>query len=151
MPDPVGQGAPAGGLSPDSSVSLSSPTTGTGTAAASRRAKDIFKEFYLSKYSGNSGRRLMWQNSLGHCVLKADFPKGKKELAVSLFQSVVLMLFNDAQKLSFLDIKESTGIEDKELNEYPLYAGHGVLAPVGPVEASVITVCDDAPEGAVAQ
>lgn len=45
--------------------------------------KDIFKEFYLSKYSG---RRLMWQNSLGHCVLKADFPKGKKELAVSLFQ-----------------------------------------------------------------
>ncbi|KAL3376875.1 hypothetical protein AABB24_003343 [Solanum stoloniferum] len=26
--------------------------------------QDIFKEFYLSKYSG---RRLMWQNSLGHC------------------------------------------------------------------------------------
>jgi cullin 4 len=25
------------------------------------------------------------------------------------------MLFNDAKKLSFLDIKESTGIEDKEL------------------------------------
>lgn len=45
--------------------------------------QDIFKEFYLSKYSG---RRLMWQNSLGHCVLKAEFPKGKKELAVSLFQ-----------------------------------------------------------------
>ncbi|MBA0626959.1 hypothetical protein Godav_004523 [Gossypium davidsonii] len=74
--------------------------------------QDIFKEFYLSKYSG---RRLMWQNSLGHCVLKADFPKGKKELAVSLFQTVVLMLFNDAQKLSFQDIKDSTGIEDKEL------------------------------------
>ncbi|KAL6553166.1 Cullin-4 [Orobanche gracilis] len=74
--------------------------------------QDIFKEFYLSKYSG---RRLMWQNSLGHCVLKAEFPKGKKELAVSLFQTVVLMLFNDAQKLSFQDIKESTAIEDKEL------------------------------------
>lgn len=28
----------------------------------------------------------MWQNSLGHCVLKAEYPKGKKELAVSLFQ-----------------------------------------------------------------
>jgi cullin-4 len=74
--------------------------------------QDIFKEFYLSKYSG---RRLMWQNSLGHCVLKAEFPKGKKELAVSLFQTVVLMLFNDADKLSFQDIKDSTGIEDKEL------------------------------------
>ncbi|XP_052182282.1 cullin-4-like [Diospyros lotus] len=74
--------------------------------------QDIFKEFYLSKYSG---RRLMWQNSLGHCVLKTEFPKGKKELAVSLFQAVVLMLFNDAQKLTFQDIKDSTGIEDKEL------------------------------------
>ncbi|XP_057471873.1 cullin-4-like isoform X2 [Actinidia eriantha] len=74
--------------------------------------QDIFKEFYLSKYSG---RRLMWQNSLGHCVLKAEFPKGKKELAVSLFQTVVLMLFNNAQNLSFQDIKDSTGIEDKEL------------------------------------
>ncbi|THG21557.1 hypothetical protein TEA_018146 [Camellia sinensis var. sinensis] len=74
--------------------------------------QDIFKEFYLSKYSG---RRLMWQNSLGHCVLKAEFPKGRKELAVSLFQTVVLMLFNDVQKLSFQDIKDSTGIEDKEL------------------------------------
>lgn len=45
--------------------------------------QDIFKEFYLSKHHG---RRLMWQNSLGHCMLKAEFPKGKKELAVSLFQ-----------------------------------------------------------------
>lgn len=96
----------------------------------------------MSKYSG---RRLMWQNSLGHCVLKAEFPRGKKELAVSLFQvgiiwanilsfcflrylispfggvvsvlfqTVVLMLFNDAEKLSFQDIRDSTGIEDKEL------------------------------------
>lgn len=32
----------------------------------------------------------MWQNSLGHCVLKAEFPKGKKELAVSLFQVGIL-------------------------------------------------------------
>ncbi|KAJ9558307.1 hypothetical protein OSB04_012921 [Centaurea solstitialis] len=74
--------------------------------------QDIFKEFYLSKYSG---RRLMWQNSLGHCVLKAEFPKGRKELAVSLFQTVVLMLFNDANKLSFQDIRDATSIEDKEL------------------------------------
>ncbi|THU74123.1 hypothetical protein C4D60_Mb04t30030 [Musa balbisiana] len=74
--------------------------------------QDIFKEFYLSKYHG---RRLMWQNSLGHCVLKAEFPKGKKELSVSLFQTVVLMLFNDTQKLSFQDIKDSTDIDDKEL------------------------------------
>jgi cullin-4 len=49
--------------------------------------QDIFKEFYLSKHSG---RRLMWQNSLGYCVLKANYPKGKKELSVSLFQVTFL-------------------------------------------------------------
>lgn len=30
-------------------------------------------------------------------------------------QAVVLMLFNDAEKLSFQDIREATRIEDKEL------------------------------------
>ena len=35
----------------------------------------------------------MWQNSLGHCVLKADFTKAKKELAVSLFQVTRISLF----------------------------------------------------------
>lgn len=44
----------------------------------------------MSKYSG---RRLMWQNSLGHCVIKAEFPRGKKELAVSLFQVGALVCF----------------------------------------------------------
>ncbi|CAH1439937.1 unnamed protein product [Lactuca virosa] len=56
----------------------------------------------------------MWQNSLGHCVLKVEFLKGKKELAVSLFQTVVLMLFNDAQKLSFQDIKDGREVDDND-------------------------------------
>ena len=43
----------------------------------------VFKEFYLSKHSG---RRLVWHNSLGTCILKARFDKGTKELSVSLFQ-----------------------------------------------------------------
>lgn len=43
----------------------------------------VFKEFYLSKHSG---RRLVWHNSLGTCILKARFDKGFKELSVSLFQ-----------------------------------------------------------------
>ena len=32
--------------------------------------QETFKNFYLSKHSG---RKLQWQNTLGHCVLKADF------------------------------------------------------------------------------
>ena len=46
-------------------------------------AAQVFKDFYLSKHSG---RRLVWHNSLGTCVLKAQFPRGTKELSVSLFQ-----------------------------------------------------------------
>lgn len=34
---------------------------------------------------------------------------------MEFLQTVVLMLFNDANKLSFQDIKDSTDIEDKEL------------------------------------
>ena len=73
----------------------------------------VFSEYYLSKHGG---RRLVWQNALGHVLLRAEFPKcGVKELAVSLFQAVVLMLFNDAETMSFEELKDATGIEDKEL------------------------------------
>lgn len=34
----------------------------------------VFSDFYLSKHSG---RRLTWQNSLGHCIINAQFPKVK--------------------------------------------------------------------------
>ncbi len=37
---------------------------------------------------------LIWQPSLAHCLLKAKFPSGKKELQVSLYQAIVLLLFN---------------------------------------------------------
>eukprot|EP00741_Cyanophora_paradoxa_P010023 tig00000157_g9709.t1 len=76
------------------------------------KVQEVFSQFYLAKHSG---RRLHWQNSLGHCVLKAWFPLGKKELSVSLFQAVVLMLFNDTDSIGFQEIKEASGIEDKEL------------------------------------
>ncbi|ORX91617.1 ubiquitin-protein ligase, cullin 4 [Basidiobolus meristosporus CBS 931.73] len=77
--------------------------------------QEVFKAFYLSKHHG---RRLMWQHSLGHCVLKAYFPKGKKELAVSLYQAMVLLLFNSMEidaKLSYKEISAATNIELKEL------------------------------------
>jgi cullin-4 len=69
---------------------------------------ETFKKFYLEKHSS---RRLTWQHFLGTCVLKAQFPKGgKKELSVSLFQSLVLLLFNEAETLTYGAIKEKTGL-----------------------------------------
>ncbi|XP_040567702.1 cullin-4A [Lepeophtheirus salmonis] len=74
--------------------------------------QELFKKFYHAKYSG---RKLQWQPNLGHAVLKANFKSGHKELRVSLFQTLVLLLFNYADELPFAEIKVSSNIEDGEL------------------------------------
>lgn len=103
------------------------------------RLQEIFKTFYLGKHSG---RKLQWQSTLGHCVLKAEFKevddsflrmlwcvlltqwmklnvncslwffeqKGKKELQVSLFQTLVLLMFNEGEEFTLEEIKLATGI-----------------------------------------
>jgi cullin-4 len=58
---------------------------------------NAYQSFYTSQFKG---RKLIWRNSMGSCVLKANFPKGRKEISVSLFQAVVLMLFNDTTNLT---------------------------------------------------
>eukprot|EP01112_Ceratiomyxa_fruticulosa_P022104 TRINITY_DN8006_c0_g2_i1.p1 TRINITY_DN8006_c0_g2~~TRINITY_DN8006_c0_g2_i1.p1 ORF type:complete len:753 (-),score=129.64 TRINITY_DN8006_c0_g2_i1:148-2406(-) len=75
--------------------------------------QEFFKRFYLMKHGG---RKLQWNNSLGHCVLQASFPAGRKELQVSLFQATVLMLFNENATLGYKDISVITGLDDKELS-----------------------------------
>lgn len=74
--------------------------------------QDHFNKFYLGKHNG---RKLQWQPTLGHCVLKASFIQGNKELQVSLFQGLVLLLFNESDHLLLEDIKSATNIEDSEL------------------------------------
>ncbi|OZJ04946.1 hypothetical protein BZG36_01755 [Bifiguratus adelaidae] len=90
------------------------PPTEVALPVKMARYQETFKNFYLGKHNG---RRLMWQNSLGHCQVRARFPKGQKELSVSLFQAVVLLLFNDESKerISYKEIKEQSNIEEKEL------------------------------------
>ncbi|XP_017839867.1 cullin-4A [Drosophila busckii] len=74
--------------------------------------QQIFNKFYLEKHSG---RKLQWQPTLGNCVLRAQFDAGPKELMVSLFQALVLLLFNDKPTLSYEEILAATSIEDGEL------------------------------------
>lgn len=74
--------------------------------------QNVFTKFYLAKHSG---RKLQWQPTLGHCVLKARFDQGPKDLQVSLFQSLVLLLFNDCNEMSLEEILQATNIEDGEL------------------------------------
>ena len=47
-------------------------------------------------------------------MLKASFRKQQKELQVSQFQGCVLLLFNDADELTYEEIKEQSGIEDEK-------------------------------------
>lgn len=79
-------------------------------------AAERFEAFYKNR---NSGRRLHWQHSLGTLSITTHFEKaGTKELHVSTFQAVVLMLFNmlaPGQKLSYVDIRTQTGLNDQEL------------------------------------
>lgn len=70
-------------------------------------AQEVFSQFYLSKHGG---RRLTFQSSLGTCVIKASFRRGKKELSVSQFQALVLLLFNDRDTMTFAEIKAALSI-----------------------------------------
>ena len=66
----------------------------------------------------HSGRRLAWKHALAHSVVRATFNKGTKELLVSAFQAIVLVLFNDIEaggNLSYTDIASATGLVDAEL------------------------------------
>lgn len=76
------------------------------------KLQEVFKLFYLGKHSG---RKLQWQPTLGHAVLKAEFKEGKKEVQVSLFQTLVLLMFNEGEEFSIEEIRTATGIEEGEL------------------------------------
>ncbi|XP_003366302.1 cullin-4B [Trichinella spiralis] len=78
-----------------------------------------FEHFYMEKHAG---RKLSWQSYVGQCLVAARFKPGvrctlfvEKELQVSLFQGIVLLLFNDSDQLSFKSIQQQTNIETVEL------------------------------------
>jgi Cullin family len=59
--------------------------------------QEIFNKFYLGKHSG---RKLQWQPTLGHCVLRADF------LSVLSQPRGILNLINLQQNLLLISGKE---------------------------------------------
>ncbi|KZP32792.1 hypothetical protein FIBSPDRAFT_882127 [Athelia psychrophila] len=64
-----------------------------------------YTSFYISKHQGH---KLTWDHALGTATLAARFAAGNKELSVSLYQCVVLLLFNDNVELAYKDIEEGT-------------------------------------------
>jgi len=77
-----------------------------------------FDNYYKSKHTG---RRLTWMHNLAYCVVRAQFDRGPKELMISAFQAVVLVLFNQVENkadgvLSYEQISQSTGLTSGDLD-----------------------------------
>ncbi|CAF1451196.1 unnamed protein product [Adineta steineri] len=89
------------------------PTVSAILPAELCRLQEIFTSFYLSKHTG---RKLQWQYTLDHCLLKGWLKeKAVKEFHVSLYQALVLLLFNQHTDLNYKDIQEQTKIQEAEL------------------------------------
>ncbi|EUC31377.1 hypothetical protein COCCADRAFT_6726 [Bipolaris zeicola 26-R-13] len=79
-------------------------------------AMNKFEAHYKIKHTG---RKLEFKHALAHCQIKARFPKGLKELVVSSFQAIVLLLFNgrgDDEHIDYEYLKQATGLPPAELN-----------------------------------
>lgn len=84
------------------------------------RVKLGFEKFYLDKHSG---RQLTWQANMGSADIRAYFPESKgkiktRELNVSTYAMVILLLFNDlppGESFTFEEIQGRTNIPTNEL------------------------------------
>jgi cullin-4 len=89
------------------------PTYPTVPAIIPRQIKSEIDKFETHYKAKHSGRKLDWKHALAHCQVKAKFPKGNKELVVSSFQAIVLLLFNGLpadEHLNYEYLKEATGL-----------------------------------------
>ena len=78
------------------------------------KARDAYRDFYLAHHSG---RKLSWLTSMGTAEVRGVFAGGTKahDLIVSTHQMCVLLLFNDADALTFSEIAEATRVPRDEL------------------------------------
>jgi cullin-4 len=78
-----------------------------------REPQERFSNHYKTKYQG---RRITWQYSLGHCVVRANgFGNKSYDLIVSLCQALVLTQFHDFETtLGIRKLMELVGMEDRD-------------------------------------
>lgn len=91
-------------------------------------ALTAYTQYYKVRHSGHV---LSWDHALGTATLKGSFTAGAKEISVSLYQAVVLLLFNDAKELKFTEIMEATRMGEPSC-VYPCHSSrllnsHGVV------------------------
>ncbi|KAH7654986.1 E3 ubiquitin ligase Cullin 2 component protein [Dioscorea alata] len=73
---------------------------------------ELFKEFYNSR---NNKKKLTWIHTLSTCNLIGHFDKKSIELILTTYQASALMLFNDAERLSFEEIMIQLNLDKDDL------------------------------------
>lgn len=72
---------------------------------------EMFKQFYDQE---NKHRKLAWFYSLGMCHLKANFDAKPIELILGTQQAACLLLFNDADELTFTEIQDRLNLAEDD-------------------------------------
>ena len=83
------------------------------------RCRDRYIQFYSERHNA---RRISWQYSLGSVDLRMCIANGKvrHDLNVSLYQTLILMMFNDKDENSYGDISATLPIPELELKRHLL-------------------------------
>ena len=74
---------------------------------------ESINDFDLHYKAKHTGRKLTWKHALAHCQLRASFPNGNKEIVVSSFQAIVLLLFNGVppgEHIGYAEIQAATAL-----------------------------------------
>ncbi|KAF0918054.1 hypothetical protein E2562_021744 [Oryza meyeriana var. granulata] len=72
---------------------------------------EVFKKHYQSY---NQHRKLTWIFSLGNCIVIGNFDAKPVEFVLNTYQAALLMLFNDADKLSYSEIVSQLKLSDDD-------------------------------------
>ena len=107
---------------PDLSVNVLSaaawPTYGDVPVNIPQNVAKSLSRFETHYNSKHSGRKLVFKHALAHCQLRARFTRAPKELVVSGFQAIALLLFNEippTHHLTYAHLLAGTGLSDPEL------------------------------------
>lgn len=106
-PAPGGDGAAAPG-----SASSSAGAARPALPRELEEATAAFTRFYTETHSG---RRLAWQPAMGTAEMRVEFGGRRHELTCNTWQMMVLLLFNDAERLTARELREATRIPDADL------------------------------------
>ncbi|CAL5072266.1 unnamed protein product [Urochloa decumbens] len=72
---------------------------------------EVFKQFYQSI---TKNRKMNWIYSLGNCNIVGKFDTKPIELIVTTYQGALLLLFNEAEKLSFSEIVTQLNLSEDD-------------------------------------